>query len=155
MGLLEGGVVPDFTVLPASSPTDRDFFGNGHSDLLFQNTNGEPYIYEMNGISVIGGGSLANPGPSWHIKGRGSGWWRSVRSGRGGLRATCARSRILWRTQNPHKRRMSPRRRARSPLRRAVCHIGVGATVLVGIEEHRGAAAATVYIRLADYCEDW
>jgi hypothetical protein len=34
--------------------------------LLFQNTSGHPYIDEMNGTSLVGGGSLGNPGPSWH-----------------------------------------------------------------------------------------
>ena len=48
-----------------------DFFGNGDSDILFQNESGEVYIWEMNGTMQIGGGSAGNPGPSWHIFGTG------------------------------------------------------------------------------------
>ena len=38
---------------------------------MFQNDSGEAYIWEMNGTNVIGGGSLGNPGPSWHVMGVG------------------------------------------------------------------------------------
>jgi hypothetical protein len=44
-----------------------DFDGDGYSDILWQNTSGEVAIWEMNGTSVIGGASLGNPGPSWHV----------------------------------------------------------------------------------------
>ena len=40
-------------------------------EILWQNTSGEAYIWEMNGTNVIGGGSLGNPGPSWHAIGTG------------------------------------------------------------------------------------
>ena len=43
-----------------------DFDGDGYSDILWQNTSGEVAIWEMNWTSVIGGGDLGNPGPSWH-----------------------------------------------------------------------------------------
>jgi hypothetical protein len=43
-----------------------DFDSDGYSDILFQNVSGEVYIWEMNGTSYVGGGSLGNPGPSWH-----------------------------------------------------------------------------------------
>ena len=33
--------------------------------------NGEVAIWELNGTSVIGSGSLGNPGPSWHAIGTG------------------------------------------------------------------------------------
>jgi len=36
-------------------------------EILWQNTSGEAYIWEMNGTNVIGGGSLGNPGPSWKV----------------------------------------------------------------------------------------
>ena len=48
-----------------------DFDGDGYSDILWQNTSGEVAIWEMNGTSVIGGGRLGNPGPSWHAIGTG------------------------------------------------------------------------------------
>jgi hypothetical protein len=38
---------------------------------LLQNDSGEVAIWELNGASVIGGGSIANPGPSWHAVGTG------------------------------------------------------------------------------------
>jgi hypothetical protein len=45
-----------------------DFYGNGYSDILWQNTNGQAVVWEMDGTSVIGGGPVgSNPGPSWHL----------------------------------------------------------------------------------------
>ena len=34
-----------------------DFNGDGHSDILWQNTSGQAAIWEMNGTNVIGDGS--------------------------------------------------------------------------------------------------
>ena len=62
---------PGAATIGGPPPPPTDFYGNGHSDLLLQNSSGEPFIYEMNGTSVAGGGSLTNPGPSWHIKATG------------------------------------------------------------------------------------
>ena len=43
-----------------------------HSDLLWQNANGQVGIWEMNGTNVIGGGVVsANPGAAWHAIGTG------------------------------------------------------------------------------------
>ena len=42
--------------------------GDGFSDILFQNTNGQAAIWEMNGLNQIAGGSQLvgpNPGASW------------------------------------------------------------------------------------------
>ena len=37
-----------------------DFNGDGHSDILWQNTsNGQAAIWEMNGTNLIGGGTVA------------------------------------------------------------------------------------------------
>jgi len=45
-----------------------DFDGDGYSDILWQNTNGQAAIWEMNGTSIIGGALVgSNPGPSWRI----------------------------------------------------------------------------------------
>jgi len=49
-----------------------DFTGNGFSDLLWQNNNGTPAIWEMNGTSVIGNAALSNPGSAWHLIGTGA-----------------------------------------------------------------------------------
>jgi hypothetical protein len=43
-----------------------DFNNAGHSDILWQNANGQAAIWELNGTNVIGGGLVGpNPGPSW------------------------------------------------------------------------------------------
>jgi hypothetical protein len=47
----------------------RDFNKDGKSDILWHNDSGEVDIWEMNGTTVIGGGSLGNPGPSWDVMG--------------------------------------------------------------------------------------
>jgi hypothetical protein len=46
-----------------------DFNGDGNADILWQNDDGTPAIWLMNGTSFIGGGGLGNPGPSWHVAG--------------------------------------------------------------------------------------
>ena len=48
-----------------------DFNGDGKADILWQNIDGTPVIWEMNGTSIIGAGALPNPGPSWHGAGTG------------------------------------------------------------------------------------
>jgi hypothetical protein len=50
-----------------------DFYGNGLSDILLQNTStGQVAIWEMNGTNVIGGGTVSSDhGPSWHAIGTG------------------------------------------------------------------------------------
>jgi hypothetical protein len=48
-----------------------DFYGEGDSDILFQNkSTGQVSIWEMSGSSLVGGGPVsANPGPSWRAIG--------------------------------------------------------------------------------------
>jgi ELWxxDGT repeat protein len=51
-----------------------DFNGDGHSDILWQNTNGQAAIWEMNGTNQLAGGSTGvgpNPGPTWQVIGTG------------------------------------------------------------------------------------
>ncbi len=52
-----------------------DFFGNGLSDILWQNTStGQVSIWEMDENNRIGGGPVTPiPGPSWHAIGTGAG----------------------------------------------------------------------------------
>ena len=54
---------------------DGDFDGDGRSDILWQNSDGTPAIWLMNGTSVASLGGIGpfpfNPGPSWQIKGTG------------------------------------------------------------------------------------
>jgi hypothetical protein len=43
-----------------------DFNDDGHSDILWQNTDGQAEIWGMNGTKVIGMAPAGpNPGPSW------------------------------------------------------------------------------------------
>ena len=45
-----------------------DFNGGGHSDILFQNANGQAAIWETNGTTLTGSGVVAsNPGPTWLV----------------------------------------------------------------------------------------
>jgi hypothetical protein len=45
-----------------------DFNDDGKSDILFQNGNGDLYLWEMNGTTVLpASGAIGNPGPSWHL----------------------------------------------------------------------------------------
>ena len=61
-GAYSGGLSPsDFTVF-SPLPVSSDFNGDGDSDFIYQNSSGEAYITWYNG-----GGSLGNPGLSWHI----------------------------------------------------------------------------------------
>ena len=44
-----------------------DFNGDGKSDILWQNDNGAPAIWLMDGTNISGGAALPNPGPTWDI----------------------------------------------------------------------------------------
>ena len=49
-----------------------DFFGNGLSDILWQNTNGQVSIWEMSGTTPIDQEPVSfNPGPDWKTIGTG------------------------------------------------------------------------------------
>ena len=49
-----------------------DFDGDGKSDILWQNTDGQAAIWEMNGNTRTGGGAISvNPGPTWRAVGTG------------------------------------------------------------------------------------
>jgi hypothetical protein len=48
-----------------------NFYGNGGSDIAFQNADGSVALWEMNGTSLIGGGYVANPGTAWKLVGTG------------------------------------------------------------------------------------
>ena len=59
---------------PSLASPDVDFNGDGHSDILWQNTDGQAAIWEMNGTNQIAGGSQLvgpNPGPNWKVVGTG------------------------------------------------------------------------------------
>ncbi len=47
-----------------------DFNGDGHSDILWQNTSWQVAIWDMNGTNRIGGGTVStNPGQGWYAIG--------------------------------------------------------------------------------------
>ena len=50
-----------------------DFNGDGKSDILWQNNDGTPAIWLMNGINRVSNSAAGpfNPGPTWHIKATG------------------------------------------------------------------------------------
>ena len=50
-----------------------DFNGDGHSDILLQNTNGNVAIWEMSGVSATSSAVLGDPGPNWHAIGTNGG----------------------------------------------------------------------------------
>jgi hypothetical protein len=73
---LHNSTVATSATLPNPSTTwnivgSGDFNGDGHADILWQNTGGTPAIWLMNGSSLIGGFALPNPGTSWHEIGTG------------------------------------------------------------------------------------
>src|SRR5262249_8096102 len=45
----------------------NDFNADARSDFLWQNTDGTPSIWEINGTTVFAGGNLANPGTAWVV----------------------------------------------------------------------------------------
>jgi len=45
-----------------------DFYGNGYSDILWRNTNGDVDIWLMNGLQALGT-DIGNVSTSWTIQG--------------------------------------------------------------------------------------
>jgi lipopolysaccharide export system protein LptA len=62
---------PTTTTISISLEVRNDFTGDGDSDLLFQNTNGTPQIWLMNGTSIASQTTLAAVPSSWHVIGTG------------------------------------------------------------------------------------
>jgi hypothetical protein len=44
-----------------------DFNGDGKADIEWQNVDGTPAVWLMNGTTLLSGGSYINPGTSWHM----------------------------------------------------------------------------------------
>ena len=57
-----------------NSPTPSvapGFFSDGNTAIVLQNNDGSVALWDMNGTTIVGGGLVANPGPTWHVKGTG------------------------------------------------------------------------------------
>jgi hypothetical protein len=71
------GVIGGEVVGPNMGPTWHvidagDFNGDGRSDILWQNDNGQAAIWLMSGTNLIGGAMVGpNLGPTWHVIGAG------------------------------------------------------------------------------------
>ena len=73
-GAVEGRLTTNSggTITWTPQPAANDFNGDSHSDILWQNTNGQASIWDMNGNTLTGGGPVSpNPGPSWKAIGAG------------------------------------------------------------------------------------
>jgi hypothetical protein len=49
------------------------FFNDGNTNILFQNSDGSVALWDMSGVTVIGGGLVSDPGPTWHVEGTAGG----------------------------------------------------------------------------------
>jgi hypothetical protein len=57
-----------FSAAQVLSATPGDSNNDGHSDILWQNADGTPAIWSMNGTSLASGADAGfNPGPAWHV----------------------------------------------------------------------------------------
>jgi serralysin len=55
-----------------ASRATNNFDGDGHVELLWQNDDGTPAAWLVNGTGLVAGANVGfNPGPSWHTKGLG------------------------------------------------------------------------------------
>ena len=73
-GTVEGRLTTNSggTITWTPEPAANDFNGDSHSDILWQNANGQASIWDMNGNTLTGGGPVSpNPGPSWKAIGTG------------------------------------------------------------------------------------
>ena len=76
LGAIGTGAAPLAGLALANAPdtpaVPSDFNGDGKSDILWQNDNGQPGIWLMDGLSVLADSGLGfNPGPSWNVNGSG------------------------------------------------------------------------------------
>jgi hypothetical protein len=72
LGVLGGAVVARVPGASWKIVGTGDFNGDGKTDILFQNiSNLQMYIYEMNGATVVSGGSPFTPAAGWSVVGTG------------------------------------------------------------------------------------
>jgi FG-GAP-like repeat len=71
-GVIHGLVTQSDGVTTVSAPVPSDFNGDALSDILWQNSDGQASIWDMNGNTLTGGGTVSpNPGPAWKAIGTG------------------------------------------------------------------------------------
>jgi autotransporter-associated beta strand protein len=71
-GVIHGLVTQSGGVTTVSAPVPSDFYGDGLSDILLQNADGQAAIWDMNGANIVGGGAVSlNAGSSWTAIGTG------------------------------------------------------------------------------------
>src|SRR5262249_29028972 len=58
-----------------------EFNGEGNSDLLWQNANGQVAMWLMNGAATLSQAIIDNPGPAWHVVGTGDSFNFTGRAG--------------------------------------------------------------------------
>ena len=51
----------------------NDFFGDGRSDIILQNTDGSIVLWDMSGTAIVNAGLVGNPGASWSVEDTASG----------------------------------------------------------------------------------
>jgi hypothetical protein len=60
------------TAISLPRPPTNDFNGNGHSDILWQNVDGTPAVWTVDGTNLVSGSNVGfNPGTDWHEIGSG------------------------------------------------------------------------------------
>jgi hypothetical protein len=71
--LLGGAPMNGFTIQNVFDPVPvNDFNGDGLSELLWQNTDGTPAIWQVDGLNLVAGSNAGfNPGAAWHVIGSG------------------------------------------------------------------------------------
>jgi len=65
------GRARDLNGIPLFGTANRDFNGDGKSDILWRHTSGSLYQWQMDGTSVIGTGSPGGAGTDWTVVGAG------------------------------------------------------------------------------------
>jgi hypothetical protein len=64
---LNNGPTPTGPTYKVGPPGGFDFNADGMSDILWQNADGTPAVWLLNGVNISSTGpALPNPGPSWH-----------------------------------------------------------------------------------------
>ena len=59
-------------IASAPKPPANNFNGDGHSGILWQNTDGTPAIWTVDGTNLVSGSNVGfNPGADWHVIGSG------------------------------------------------------------------------------------